>query len=168
MTRLANAEGIYNGDSDILSQGTSFVSRVQVGKPIGYFYGFETAGILQNQAEVDAYVGPEGTPMKFADTNGLRPGDVRFVDQNNDGSIDEKDKVMLGNPIPDFELGVQLNVSWKGIYANATMSGKFGHQVMRSYRSFADQFEQNYTTEVFGRWHGEGTSTRIPRLSSVS
>lgn len=168
VTRLANAEGIINGSSDILSQGTSFISRVQVGKPIGYFYGYETAGILQNQAEVDAYVGPEGQPMKFADNNGLRPGDVRFVDKNNDGMIDEKDKVMLGNPIPDLELGVQLNASWKGIYANVTMAGKFGHQVMRSYRSFADQFEQNYTTEVFGRWHGEGTSSRIPRLSSVS
>ena len=168
VTRLANAEGIINGNSDILSQGTSFVSRVQVGMPIGFFYGFETAGILQNQAEVDAYVGPEGLPMSFADNNGLRPGDVRFVDQNNDGKIDETDKVMLGNPIPDLELGIQLNASWKGIYVNATFAGKFGHQVMRSYRSFADQFEQNYTTEIFGRWHGEGTSTRIPRLSSVS
>ena len=168
VTRLDNAEGIIYGYGDILSQGTSLISRVEEGKPIGYFYGFKTAGILQNQAEVDAYVGPEGLPMQFADNQGLRPGDVRFVDQNEDGRIDELDKVMLGNPIPDLELGIQLNVSWKGIYANMTMSGKFGHQVMRSYRSFADQFEQNYTTEVFGRWHGEGTSSRIPRLSSTS
>ena len=168
VTRLDNAEKTYNGYGDILSQGTSFLSRVQVGYPIGYFYGYKTDGILQNQAEVDAYVGPEGDPMHFDDNYGLRPGDVRFVDQNNDGRIDERDKVMLGNPIPDFELGVQLNASWKGIYANVTLAGKFGHQVMRSYRSFADQFEQNYTTEIFGRWHGEGTSNRIPRLSSVS
>jgi len=164
VTRLANAEGIINGNSHVLSQGTSFVSRVQVDYPIGYFYGYKTDGILQNQDEVDAYVGPEGLPF-FEDQ---RPGDVRFIDQNNDGVIDESDKVMLGNPIPDFELGVQLNASWKGIYANVTLAGKFGHQVMRSYRSFADNFTQNYTTEVFGRWHGEGTSDRIPRLSSVS
>jgi TonB-dependent starch-binding outer membrane protein SusC len=168
VTRIANAEKRINGSGDVLSQGTSYVSRVEVGYPIGYFYGFQTAGILQNQAEVDAYVGSEGLPMQFADNNGLRPGDVRFVDQNNDGKIDESDKVMLGNPIPDFELGVQLNASWRGIYANVTFAGKFGHQVMRSYRSFADNFEQNYTTEVFNRWHGEGTSNRIPRLSSVS
>lgn len=168
VTRLANAEKIINGYGNILSQGTSFVSRVQQGQPIGYFYGFETDGILQNQDEVDAYVGPEGDPMKFADNNGLRPGDVRFVDKNNDGTIDDKDKVMLGNAIPKFELGIQLNAAWKGIYANVTFAGKFGHQVMRSYRSFADNFEQNYTTEIFGRWHGEGTSNRIPRLSSVS
>lgn len=171
VTRLANAEGIINGPDNLLSQGTSFVSRVRVGQPIGYFYGYQTAGILQNQAEVDAYVGPEGFPMQFADVNGLnalRPGDVRFVDQNNDGIINDQDKVYLGNPIPDFELGIQLNASWKGIYANVTLAGKFGHQIMRSYRSFADQFDQNYTTEIFGRWHGEGTSNRLPRLSSVS
>lgn len=171
VTRLDNAEKIINGYGNILSQGTSFVSRVEVGYPIGFFYGYETDGILQNQAEVDAYVGPEGLPMVFPENEGLnalRPGDVRFVDQNNDGKIDEEDKVMLGNPIPDFELGTQLNASWKGFYANATLTGKFGHQIMRSYRSFADQFEQNYTTEIFGRWHGEGTSNRLPRMSSVS
>jgi TonB-dependent starch-binding outer membrane protein SusC len=171
VTRLANAEKVMNGVSDVLSQGTAFISRVKVGHPIGYFYGYETDGIIQNQAEVDAYVGPEGLPMVFPQNEGLnaiRPGDVRFVDQNNDGRIDELDKVMLGNPIPDFELGIQLNASWKGIYANVTLTGKFGHQVMRSYRSFADNFDQNYTTEIFGRWHGEGTSNRLPRLSSVS
>ncbi|MCV9389191.1 SusC/RagA family TonB-linked outer membrane protein [Reichenbachiella ulvae] len=168
VTRLANAEKFIIGPSDVLSQGTSYVSRVEVGEPIGFFYGFETDGILQNQAEVDAYVGPEGNPMSFPEEYGVIPGDLRFVDQNNDGVIDENDKVNLGNPIPDFELGIQLNASWKGVYANMTLAGKFGHQVMRSYRSFADNFDQNYTTEVFGRWHGEGTSDRIPRLSSVS
>jgi hypothetical protein len=49
-----------------------------------------------------------------------------------------------------------------------TLAGKFGHQVMRSYRSFADSFDQNYTTEVFGRWHGEGTSNTMPRLTSIT
>ncbi len=162
--KLNNAEKVFIGPSNVLSQGTSYVSRVEVGYPIGYFYGFQTAGIMQNQAEADAWVGPEGLPY-FEDQ---RPGDVRFVDQNNDGVIDDADRVMLGNPIPDFELGLQLNVSWKGIYANMTMAGKFGQQVMRSYRSFADSFDQNYTTEVFGRWHGEGTSNTQPRLTSIA
>src|SRR5690606_32213928 len=97
-----------------------------------------------------------------------RPGDVRFVDQNQDGVIDEDDKVMLGDPNPDFEAGIQLNAEYKGFYVNATMAGKFGMQVMQSYRSFADNFDQNYTTQIFGRWHGEGTSDKLPRLSSGS
>jgi TonB-dependent starch-binding outer membrane protein SusC len=164
VTRLANAEGIINGHQDVLSQGTSAISRVEVGFPIGFFYGFETDGLLQNQDDVDAYVTPEGTPY-FEDQ---RPGDVKFVDQNLDGLIDDDDKVMLGSPLPDFEMGLQLNAEYKGIYANATVTGKFGMQVMQSYRSFADIFTQNYTTQIFGRWHGEGTSDRIPRLSSSS
>src|SRR5690606_33810648 len=121
------------GEQHVLSQGTSAVSRVEVGKPIGYFYGFKADGLLQNQDEVDAYVGPSGSPY-FSDQ---RPGDVRFVDQNNDGVIDEADKIMLGNPNPDFELGIQLNAEYKGFYVNTTLSGKFGMQVMQSYRSFA-------------------------------
>ncbi|MBW6497948.1 MAG: TonB-dependent receptor [Bacteroidales bacterium] len=164
VTRLANAEGIIIGPAHVLSQGTAYISRVQVGYPIGYFYGFKTDGILQNQAEVDAYVGPNGQPY-FEDQ---RPGDVRFVDMNGDGVIDELDKVMLGDPNPDFELGIQLTTEYKGFFVNTTLSGKFGMQVMQSYRSFADQFTQNYTTQIFGRWHGEGTSDRIPRLSSSS
>lgn len=165
VTKIDNADGIIQGSSSVLSQGTAAVSRVEVGKPIGFFYGYETDGILQNQAEVDAYVKPtDGTPY-FADQ---RPGDVRFVDQNQDGVIDEDDKLMIGDPNPDFEMGLQLNFEYKGVYANATLTGKFGMQVMQSYRSFADRFDQNYTTQIFQRWHGEGTSNRYPRLSSSS
>jgi TonB-linked SusC/RagA family outer membrane protein len=164
VTRLANAEGIITGTSDVLSQGTSAVSRVEVGFPIGFFYGYETDGLLQNQDDVDAYVTPEGIPY-FED---LRPGDVKFIDQNLDGLINDDDKVMLGSPLPDFEMGIQLNAEYKGIYANTTITGKFGMEVMQSYRSFADNFTQNYTTQIFGRWHGEGTSDKIPRLGYAS
>ncbi|OOG68734.1 TonB-dependent receptor [Flavobacterium sp. A45] len=164
VTKVENSDGIIHGPSHVLAQGTSEVSRVQVGQPIGYFYGFQTAGILQNQNEVDAYVTPDGKPY----FNDQRPGDVRFVDQNKDGLIDEKDKVYLGNPNPDFELGIQLNVEYKGVYLNTTLAGKFGMQVMQSYRSFADSPKQNYTSDVFDRWHGEGTSNRMPRLTATS
>lgn len=165
VTKIANADGIIHGASNVLSQGTGEVSRVEVGKPIGYFYGYKADGILQNQDEVEAYVKPtDGTPY-FSDQ---RPGDVRFVDQNQDGVIDEADKIMLGNPNPDFEAGIQLNAEYKGFYVNTTMAGKFGMQVMQSYRSFADNFDQNYTTQIFNRWHGEGTSDKLPRLSSGS
>lgn len=165
ITKLDAAGGFFSGPAHVLSQGTAAVSRASVGLPIGYFYGFQTAGILQNQKEVNAYIKPtDGTPY-FSDQ---RPGDVRFVDQNQDGEINDDDKVVLGNPNPDFELGIQLNGEFKGFYANVTMAGKFGMQVMRSYRSFADSPRQNYTTQVFDRWHGEGTSTKLPRLSAVS
>jgi len=161
VTRIANTDGIIQGPSHVLSQGTASVSRVEVGQPIGFFYGFKTDGILQNQDEVDAYVTPDGAPY----FNDQRPGDVRFVDQNMDGVIDEDDKMYLGNPNPDFEMGLHINLEYKGVYLNTTLAGKFGMQVMQSYRSFADNFTQNYTSSVFDRWHGEGTSTTMPRLT---
>ncbi|HWS60234.1 MAG TPA: TonB-dependent receptor [Flavobacterium sp.] len=164
VTRIANTDGKILGPPNILSQGTAEVSRVQVGQPIGFFYGFQTAGILQNQQEVNEYVTPSGAPY-FSDQ---RPGDVRFVDQNQDGKIDESDKVYLGNPNPDFELGIQLNFEYKNVYLNTTMAGKYGMQVMQSYRSFADNFNQNYTSDIFNRWHGEGTSNTMPRLTATS
>jgi TonB-dependent starch-binding outer membrane protein SusC len=163
VTKIDNADGIIHGPTNVLSQGTGEISRAQVGQPIGYFYGYKADGILQNQQEVNAYVGPTGQPY-FADQ---RPGDVRFVDQNQDGVINDADRVYLGNPNPDFELGIQLNFEYENVYLNTTMAGKFGMQVMQSYRSFADNPKQNYTSDVFNRWHGEGTSDKMPRLSSV-
>ena len=145
VTRIANTDGIIHGPSHVLSQGTAEVSRVEVGKPIGFFWGYKTDGILQNQDEVDAYVNADGNPY----FNDQRPGDVRFVDTNGDGVIDTDDKVMLGNPNPDFEMGIQINLEYKGVYLNTTLAGKFGMQVMQSYRSFADIFTQNYTSECF-------------------
>ncbi|WP_445738428.1 SusC/RagA family TonB-linked outer membrane protein [Mariniflexile sp.] len=165
ITKIANSDGILQGPGNVLSQGTGTIARAQVGFPIGYFYGFKADGILQNQDEVDQYVSPvDGTPY----FNDQRPGDVRFVDQNQDGLIDENDKIMLGDPNPDFELGIQLNAEYKGFYMSTTLSGKLGMQVMQSYRSYADRFDQNYTSQIFNRWYGEGTSNRLPRLSSVS
>jgi TonB-linked SusC/RagA family outer membrane protein len=164
VTRIANEEGVIIGSDHVLSQGTSYVSRVEVGQPIGFFYGFKTAGIMQNQQEVNAYVGPSGDPY----FSNQRPGDIRFVDQNQDGVINDADKVYLGNPNPDFELGIQLNFEYKNVYLNTTMAGKYGMQVMQSYRSFSDNPKQNYTSDIFNRWHGEGTSNTMPRLSETS
>jgi len=161
---IANEEKIIHGPNNVLSQGTSELFRAEVGHPIGYFWGYKTDGILQNQADIDAYVNADGNPY-FDD---LRAGDIRFVDLNGDGVIDDNDKTELGDPLPDFIFGLQLNAEFKGVYASATFTGQAGMQVMKSYRSFADQFKQNYTTEIFDRWHGEGTSNRIPRLSSTS
>lgn len=170
ITRLDNAEGIINGSVNVLAQNTSYVSRASVGMPIGYFYGYKTDGIFQNQAEADAYVTADGKPIMIGAEDGVlrKPGDVRFIDQNGDGVIDDEDKVMLGSPLPDFELGTQLNAEYMGVYMNATLVGKFGMQVMQSYRDFAGLPMENFPSSALGRWHGEGTSNRLPRVSAVT
>lgn len=163
ITSINNSEGIIHGPSNVLSQGTGEIFRAQVGYPIGYFWGYKTDGVIQNEQEAEAWVGPDGNKY-FEDQ---QPGDLRWVDQNKDGKINELDKVMIGDPNPDYILGVQLNAEYKGFSIDATFNGAFGQQIAKSYRSFADSYKNNYTTDVFKRWHGEGTSNKYPRLSST-
>ncbi|MGQ1946170.1 SusC/RagA family TonB-linked outer membrane protein [Geofilum sp. OHC36d9] len=163
---IANEEKIIHGPDYVLSQGAPELYRAEVGYPIGYFLGYKTDGILQNEEEVAEYVGPDGDPLMAS----AKPGDVRFVDVSGpegepDGEIDDYDKVMLGNPNPDYILGFQFNADYKGFYLQLTANGMFGHQIAKSYRSFGDIPQQNYDVSVYDRWHGEGTSNKWPLLS---
>ncbi len=158
VTRIANSEGIIHGSANVLSEGTTEMYRAQEGFPIGYFYGFKTLGIFQNEQQIADYTG--------AKLSGTRPGDLIFADTNNDGVIDDNDKGMIGNPHPDFNLGFSLNFGYKGFDLGITANAVLGNQIAKSYRSFTDQPKENYTTDILGRWHGEGTSNRLPRVAS--
>src|SRR5699024_996139 len=160
VTRLANAEGIIRGPANIISQGTDPMYRAEVGYPIGYIYGYKIDGIFQNQQQIDNW------------ENGFlqddpQPGDVMFSDTNGDNEITPEDKTMIGNPHPDARIGFGINLGYKGVNFSLSGIGAFGHQIMKSYRSFADNEYQNYTTDIYDkRWHGEGTSNTFPRLSA--
>ncbi|MDR3140628.1 MAG: TonB-dependent receptor [Tannerellaceae bacterium] len=157
ITKIANSEGVIHGGADILSKGVSEFYRAQTGYPIGYFYGYKTAGIFQNQEQVN------NTEVK---QNNAQPGDVIFVDVKKDGLINADDRTMIGNPHPDITSGLSLNFSYKGFDLSLNAYGAFGHQIIRSYRDYRYYPLQNYTTDIFGRWHGEGTSNKLPRLTS--
>ena len=86
------------------------------------------------------------------------------VGKDADGN-DLCDRHEIGNPNPDVMLGVNLGCSWKGFDFAVNGAGAFGQQIMRSYRSFSDAPYQNYDTTIFNRWHGEGTSNTVPRIS---
>lgn len=158
VTRLANSEGIIHGGTDVLFQGSTESYRAQVGYPVGFFYGYQTAGIFQTQQEVDEYKG--------AKLDGTREGDVIWVDRDGDGEITPNDRGMIGNPHPDFLVGLGLNASYKGFDISIQMRGVFGNQILRSYRSWSDSPKDNFTADIFDRWHGAGTSNRFPRLST--
>ncbi len=160
VTRLANAEGIIRGPSDIISQGTDPMYRAQVGYPIGYFYGYKIDGIFQNQQQIDNWT------HGFLQDN-PQPGDVIFSDTNGDGEVTPEDKTLIGNPHPDVSIGFGINLSYRGLDFSISGKGAFGQQIMKSYRSFADNEFQNYTTDILDkRWHGEGTSNSFPRLTA--
>lgn len=167
VTEVNNASGYVEGGNDLLSQGTGIMARMQVGHPIGYFYGYKTEGVMQNAADVQAYLDKNcgGDAANSLQGTGIAPGDLKFVDTNHDGRIDASDKTDLGNPHPDVTAGLNLNFGYKGIDLGISVYGAFGQQVARSYRKFADGQYENYTTEVYDYWHGEGTSNKYPMLT---
>lgn len=162
VTKIANADGIIHGTGSIPWEGAEELYRAEVGMPIGYFYGYKTAGVFQNQAEIDAY---KGALLNGENTN---PGDVIYVDSNNDGVIDANDRTMIGNPHPDFTLGLSFNIEWKGIDLSISGFGSFGQQIFKCYRDFSSSPLNNYTTDILKRWTGEGSSNKYPRLASSS
>ncbi len=167
VTRIANENGYINGTTGVLSQGTEYIYRAEVGKPIGYFYGMSYSGIWQNQEQIDA-----ARAAGQAVLDGAQPGDCIWDDYNGDGIITyaegkDCDRHEIGNPNPDVTLGVNLGLNWKGLDFSVNGAGAFGMQIMRSYRSFSDSYWHNYDTTIFNRWYGEGTSNTQPRISGT-
>lgn len=159
VTRIANTEGIIHGPGDVLTaMSGGEIYRAQVGYPIGYFWGYKTAGVFQNQEQVAA------TKAKLATA---APGELIFVDENGDGQITEADKTMIGDPNPDFRLGFSFNLGYKGWDLSVTTNGAFGQQVVKSYRQYLGEPKQNFTTDVYECWNGEGTSNRMPSIEGL-
>jgi TonB-linked SusC/RagA family outer membrane protein len=159
VTRVATTGGIINGEANLLFQGLDEMNRVEVGKPIGYFYGLQTAGIFQNQAEIDAYTN-EGQLIQ----PGAVPGDVRFVDRNGDGQITQDDKTEVGNPNPEYYYGVNFQLRYKAFDIAVYTYGVAGVQNAYGVHDYSRPFF-NYTSEVLDRWTGEGTSNSTPRVT---
>jgi TonB-linked SusC/RagA family outer membrane protein len=164
VTRIANYEKVIHGLPNVLADLTSEIYRAEEGYPIGYFWGYKTDGIFQNEKEVQAYVNSKSELIQPDAT----PGDVRFVNMNDDNIIDDNDKVMIGDPNPDFTFGLNFGVDYKGFNFSLVANGVAGNQIIRSYRDFAIFPTHNFTTKIFDRWYGEGTSNRIPKLSTAS
>ena len=157
LKNLGNDTGFM--DLDGVQGITGSVSRAENGLPFPFFYGYKTNGIFQNMAEVNAYVNKDGG-LIMPDAV---PGDVRFVDVDGDGSITTNDRTNIGNGTPDWTFGFNFNADWKGFDFNIFLQGVSGADVFdATYRT--DISSGNYPTWMLGRWTGEGTSNRIPRL----
>ena len=159
VTRVATQNGIIYGESNLLFQGIDEINRVEEGQPIGYFYGLQTDGIFQNQAEIDAYA-QNGNPVQ----PNAQPGDVKFVDRNGDGVINADDKTNIGDPNPDYYYGLNVQLNYKAFDFSVYTYGAGGNQNVYGVRDYSRPF-YNYTTDIFDRWTGEGTSNSTPRVT---
>ncbi len=159
---ISTNDGIIHGATNQLYANSQEFYRAQIGFPIGYFWGLETDGIFQNESEVQSHSTGEGLIQPDA-----QPGDVRYVDQNRDGIINEADRIEIGDPNPDFIFGFNIALDYKGLDFSVLGSGVAGNQIVQSYRDQSNQFA-NYTSEILDRWHGEGTSNSMPRVTENS
>lgn len=170
VTRLANSEGIIHGGSNAIAQNTAELYRLEVGYPIGYFWGYKMEGIIQNQDDLQDYLNRNcgGDPNNSLQGEAIQPGDVKFVDVNGNGKVDkgDADKTMIGDPNPDYTVGLNINIAYKGFDFSLNGYGSFGQQVAKSYRQFSDHPDDNYCTDVYTKyWTGEGSTNRYPRFT---
>lgn len=157
MTYIANEQKVIPGARWGVSGA---VTQSNEGRPISYFYGYKTDGIFQNQNEIFQYINLEGDPIQPSAV----PGDVRFVDVNGDGVINEDDRTMIGNPTPDWTMGFNASVNYKNFDFSMLLTGAFGHQVFNGITR-VDLHFTNLPKSALGRWTAEGTSNSMPRFT---
>ncbi len=130
-------------------------SRTAEGYPIGYFYGYEVEGIYQSYA--DKLKSPVASSL-----GDYGPGDLKFKDQNGDGVIDDKDRVKIGNPTPDFIYGFSLGADYNGFDLGIDFQGVYGNEIYRAWGNGSTFAPFNYRADRLGRWTAPGTSNWEP------
>jgi TonB-linked SusC/RagA family outer membrane protein len=159
VTEVKNGTGYVEGGG--FGVGQPLMTRMEAGQPIGYFYGYKTDGIFQNQAEINAHPSQAGI-----NGTATAPGDIRYVDVNGDGKIDINDRTNVGDAIPDATMGFNIQLSYKNFDFAAYTFASIGNDMVRNYeRDVQDVNRSNY---LLGRWHGEGTSNSVPRVTTDS
>ena len=161
---IPNEDGIIHGATgSVLYDNSGEFYRASNGEPVGYFWGYKTAGIFQNEQDIKDWIAA-GNGVLQSD---VQPGDVKYYDINHDGLIDEKDKVNLGNGMPDFTYGFSFGFDYKGIDFSVTANGQAGNKIVQALRNHA-AVKANYTTAILDRWTGEGTSNSMPRVTNTN
>ncbi|CAN1561267.1 CirA Outer membrane receptor proteins, mostly Fe transport [Flavobacteriaceae bacterium] len=156
VTEVNNGTGFVEGGS--FGVGQPAPSRMEVGKELGYFFGYKTDGIFQNQAEVDA------APSQVALGAEAQAGDIRYVDINGDGVINTKDRTDIGSPIAPTTMGFNLQLDYKNFDFVAYAFATIGNDMVRNYeRTLTDVNRLDY---ILDRWTGEGTSNSVPRVTT--
>jgi len=130
-------------------------SRTTIGESIGHYYGYKTAGVFQNQSEIDNLPtrGPE------------QPGDLKFQDTDGNGVVNSNDRVILGSPIPDYVFGFNVGFEYKGLDLRADFNGTYGNEIYNAKKQVRFN-TYNFETSFLDRWTGEGSSNTEPRVSN--
>lgn len=146
-------------------------SITEANYPIGYFYGFVVDGIYQSYA--DKLASPNASALgeygpgdfKYKDIAG--PLDANGKPTGPDGKVDENDRVLIGNPTPDFLYGFSLNADYKGFELGVDFQGVYGNEIYRDWGNGNTFAVFNYREDRLNRWHGAGTSNWEPQVNDL-
>ena len=161
MATLQNEVRDLYGQPYIDGGTAEFRQRSIVGEPVLAFYGREVVGVYQNDAQVQA------DPV--AAENNLVPGDLIYKDQNNDGIIDDDDRVVLGSYLPSLMYGFNFGVNYRKIQLTANFMGQAGNKILNRKRGeiiWTPDFNMDADLAK-NRWHGEGTSNNYPSSAGL-
>jgi TonB-linked SusC/RagA family outer membrane protein len=141
-------------------EASNFI-RAQVGHAIGEWYVIKTNGIFKSQQEIDNYVSKNGQKIQ----PNARPGDVRYVDANGDGVIDNNDRQFSGSPWPTLQTGAQFNAAYKDFSLNLQLVGVFGNKIYNDIRRALDSYQLNNFRSDINPWSSTNTNGSDPRLA---
>lgn len=140
-----------------------WIYQSEVGQPLNSFYVIKTDGIFQSDAEAAAYV---------KDGNRIQPnavaGDLKFVDYNNDGKIDDNDRQYVGSAMPKFTYALSGGFNWKGLSVDLMFQGVAGNKIAYvGKQMILSDVEGNFnrSAEILNAWSPTNTGSKIPRLS---
>jgi hypothetical protein len=145
----------FGSDSFITSGSLGngqLVSRTEVGKPIGSFYGYEVIGVFQNQGEVDS---DPHRADQFV-------GDLKYADIDPDGIINTDDRTYIGSPIPEFIFGFGTEISYKNFDLVIDFQGQTGNEIYNGKLAVRPDL-YNFEARVKNHWRGDGTSNSEPK-----
>ncbi|MCB0554725.1 MAG: TonB-dependent receptor [Phaeodactylibacter sp.] len=148
---------LAEGKSEIFAaflQGEPATHTV-VGLPIGAFYGYQVAGVFQNEDEL----------ANLPKLGGEQVGDLRYADLNDDGVVDDKDRTYLGSPIPDLTYSFTGGVEWKGIDFAIDFLGASGNKVFNAKKTFRFGV-YNWEASFVDHWTPENPSQTEPRITN--
>lgn len=154
---LESGREYLDGDS---FQSMGVIQRTTIGNPYKSFYGFQTLGVFQNQAQINSHVNANGQLLQ----SDAKPGDFIWADINGDGDITDLDKVNLGSSIPKYNFGATVNLNYKNWDLMVFGQGAAGHKIFQGLRRL-DILDANYQTKILDRWTGEGSTNENPRIT---
>src|SRR5690606_15267105 len=159
LTTINNEVTFVNDENGFVPGGNFGIgqdppSRMEAGLPMGYFYGLQTDGIFQSQAEVDAH----------ATQANAAPGDLRYIDRNEDGVIDSNDRTYIGDPFADVNMGFNLGFTYKNFDFSAYAFASLGNDIVRNYER--NQPMSNRSVYFLNRWTGPGSTNSSPRVTT--